>query len=72
MTHVPRPLADPPRATARPPSPRRNEDHEPHLSGGARYVSGKQMRPRARLQDSRTDRARSLLLRQLTSGGGGF
>ena len=44
MTHVPRPLADPPRATARPPSPRRNEDHEPHLSGGARYASAKQRR----------------------------
>jgi hypothetical protein len=42
MTHVPRPLADPPRATARPPSPRRNEDHEPHLSGGARYAIGYQ------------------------------
>jgi hypothetical protein len=44
MTPTTLPAAALPRATARPPSPRRNEDHEPHLSGGARYASGPQTR----------------------------
>jgi hypothetical protein len=72
MTPTTLPLTALPRDTARPPAPTPTEDHEPRLSGGARYAFGEQMRPPARLQDPRPDRARSRLLRQLTSGGGGF
>jgi hypothetical protein len=61
MTTTPFPLADPPRPTARPPSHRDSEDHEPHLSGGARYASAYRMPTRAnRLELRRDDRARSL------------
>ena len=66
------PLTALPHATARPPETTPTEDDRAHLSGGARYAFGEQMRPPARLQDPRPDRARSRLLRQLTSGGGGF
>jgi hypothetical protein len=52
MTRAPLPLAEPPHDTVRPPSPRRNEDHRTHLSGGARYASAKQTQ-RARLRSGR-------------------
>jgi hypothetical protein len=44
MTTTPLPLADPPHDTVRPPEPRPTEDHQPHLSGGARYAIGYQSR----------------------------
>ena len=34
------PVRPEPRATARPPDPRPDRDHQPHLSGGARYALG--------------------------------
>ena len=40
MTRTPLPLTAPPRPMARPPSARPGEDHQPHLSGGARYALG--------------------------------
>ena len=60
MTTTPLPLTAPPRPMARPPSRRRSEDHEPHLSGGARYVICNRSRP-ATLPACRRgfDRARS-------------
>jgi hypothetical protein len=69
MTTTPLPLADPPRATARPPGPRETEDHKPQLSGGARCAFGVQMRPRARLRHPAADRARSMLLHPVKPGG---
>jgi hypothetical protein len=58
MTNAPLPLAAPPRDTARPPDPRGTEDHEPHLSGGARYASAWQTPKQPRPQWG-CDRARS-------------
>jgi hypothetical protein len=54
------PLNAMPRDTARPPGPRGSEDHDAHLSGGARYASAYRMhmRPR-RPQPRQSDRARS-------------
>jgi hypothetical protein len=68
-TITPLPLADPPRPTARPPGPRPTEDQKTHLSGGARYAFGEQARLRARLCHAAPDRARSLLLHAVNSGG---
>jgi hypothetical protein len=60
MTTTPLPLVDPPHDTVQPPNPRRSEDHEPHLSGGARYAICNRSRPQARnVAGGRSDRARS-------------
>jgi hypothetical protein len=60
MTRIPRPLANPPRDTARPPTPRPTEDHQPHLSGGARYASAYRMQARPRPpRPPQNDRGRS-------------
>ena len=67
MTPTPLPLTALPRDTARTPDPRPAEDHEPHLSGGARYAFGEQMR--ARLHHPTADRARSMSLHAVEPGG---
>jgi len=70
MTTTPLPLTDPPHDTVRPPSPRPTDDHEPHLSGGARYASAYRMQPRARKPRPRqNDRARSWRVGSQDQGG---
>jgi hypothetical protein len=58
MTTTPLPLTAPPRLMARQPSPRPGEDHQTHLSGGARYASAKQMRPAQSAAWRATERGR--------------
>ena len=65
MTPAPLPLVDAPHGTVRPPGRRPTEDHRTHLSGGARYAFGEQMR-RVRLRRPTADRARSPLPRPVT------
>ena len=69
MTPTPLPLTALPRATARPPETTPTEDDRAHLSGGARYAFGEQMRPRARLPHPTADRARSMSLHAVELGG---
>jgi hypothetical protein len=60
MTTTPLPLTAPPHGTVQPPNPRGSEDHETHLSGGARYASAYRMQSGRSLGHMHSiDRARS-------------
>ena len=60
MTTTPLPLTAPPHLMVRQPRPRPGEDHQTHLSGGARYaICDRSRNPAGRLSGLEIDRARS-------------